>query len=161
MITEYSSYGAIRAVLGVSSNEVEDTVIDLPMYEVLLQEDLLQLGATMAADYATAKGIATPPAATARFVRVLQTYASYQVASTLLGSVSMFAPKDITDGKASLARVADPFKSLKDNVAQSLAYIRGRLLAAYADYSPANAAPVAVTRSWVGSIGLATDPVAG
>lgn len=161
MITEYSSYGAVRAVLGVSPREIEDTVIDLPMYEVLLLEDFLDMSSTMAADYATAKNAVSPTAIETRFVRILQTYASYQVASTLLGSVSMFAPKDITDGKASLARVADPYAALKENVAQSLGYVRQRLLAAYEAYSPANVAPAAVRRSWVVGVGLANDPVAG
>lgn len=161
MITQYTSYGAVRAVLGVSANELADSVLDLSLYEVLLTEDLAVLGATMEADYAAAKALTPATALSTRFVRVLQAYASYQVAGSLLGSAAMFAPKDITDGKATVARVADPFKSLEASVMQGLAYIRGRLLIAYGEYSPANPVSSAAARTYVSAIGLAIDPVAG
>lgn len=161
MITQYTPYGAVRAVLGVSANELADNVLDLTLYEVMLTEDLDLLGASMISDYGVAKALATPTAISTRFVRVLQAYASYQVAYSLLGSATMFAPKDITDGKATMARVADPFKNLETNVARGLAYVRGRLLAAYGAYNPANPAPAAVVRTYVSAVGLALDPVAG
>lgn len=161
MITDYTSYDAVRAVLGVSNEEIDDDVINLPLYETLLSEDLLDLSATIQADFATVRDIAvgTQTAIEKRFVRVLQTYASYQVASTLLGSVALFAPKDVTDGKAATARVADPFKTLKEDVLASLVYIRTRLLTAYDAYSPSYSAPATVTRTFIVSTGLAIDPV--
>lgn len=161
MITDYTSYDAVRAVLGVSSEEIEDSVINLPMYETLLAEDLLDLSSSIQADFITTRDIAaaTQTAIEKRFVKIMQTYASYQVASTLLGSVAMFAPKDVTDGKASMARVSDPFKTLKADVMASLVYIRTRLLTAYEAYSGSYTVPVAVSRVFISSTGLSIDPV--
>ena len=161
MIVDYTSYDAVRAVLGVSSEEIDDDVINLPLYEVMLSEDLLDLSGSIQTDFITVRDIpvGTQTDIEKRFVRVMQTYASYQVASTLLGSVALFAPKDITDSKASVTRVNDPFKTLKEDVLASLVYIRTRLLTAYDAYSPTYAAPTAVTRTFITSTGLAIDPV--
>lgn len=161
MITEYASYDSVRAVLGVSPEEVEDATLDLPLYEVLLKEDLLDLSSTIDADYNTAKELASPTAIETRFVQVMQTYASYQIAYTLLGAAPMFAPKDIKDGKAGVVRVSDPFKGLETSIVQAMSYIRTRLLAAYETYSPTNVAPVTVTRRLLAGVTLGTDPVTG
>lgn len=156
MLTEYTSYNAVRAVLGVSSDEIDDGVLELPMYEVLLSEDVLELQTNMLADYTTAKLLVTPESK--RFVRLFQTYASYQVAYTLLGSVPLFAPKDINDSKTAISRVADPFKNLEASIGNTLGYIRGRLLSAYLAYSPTTSVQVAVPRRLLSSVG-GYDPV--
>jgi hypothetical protein len=160
MIIDYASYDSIRAVLGVSQDEIEDSTIDLPLYEVLLSEDLRGMYSTLEADYHTVRAVATPSAAETRFVKILQTYAAYQVAYTLLGSVIMFAPKNISDGKASVERVDKPFAVLDANVSRTLSYVRDRLLDAYQAYNPIKVAPATVTRSMIVSTSL-SDPVTG
>lgn len=161
MLTDYTSYAAVRAVLGVSSDEIEDTVIALPMYEIMLVEDLLDLNPSMNDDYSVVRVIASKTAIEARFAQIVQTYASYQVAYTLLGAAPMFAPKDIKDGKAGVARVADPFQPLQASIAQALSYIRIKLLSSYEAYAPAELAPQAISRDFLTSTGLSLDPVTG
>ena len=42
-ITDYAAYDEIRAVLGVSDEELEDATLALPMYEKLLNMELLDI----------------------------------------------------------------------------------------------------------------------
>lgn len=160
-ITDYTTCTAIRAVLGVSEDEIDNSVILLPIYEVMLQEDLLDMSATLQTDYMAASVLVNPTAVDLRFIRIFQTYAAYQVAYTLLGSAQMFAPLDIKDGKAGVIRVADPFKPLEEMIIKSLSYIRIRLLAAYQAYNPAVLAPNAISRVMLTGAVLGVDPVTG
>lgn len=154
-------YDSIRAVLGVSEAEVENTALDTLIYEVRLTEEFRSTGATLYADFIAAKVLASPTAASTRFVQVTQLFAAYFTANCLLAALPLFAPKHITDGKGGQDRVTDPYKGLRDTLPQDLAYVKSRLLDAYAAYQPTADIEVAVTRVLVAGVPLAISPITG
>lgn len=158
-LTDYTACDSVRAVLGVSEEEVPDTVLASPIYATLLSETLLELSAALATTYITTKDKVTRTADEQRFVDLTQTFSAYSVASKMLGSLPMFAPMTIKDSKAMVTRIQDPFAALKEDVAGTYTYIKDKLLAAFAVVSPANPAPNITTRTLVVATGLGLDPV--
>src|SRR4051812_18526952 len=99
MLTQYAAYDEIRAALGVAEEEITDTVLSLPNYELMLQFELEELGTfspTIDATYQTLiDSVATPSPTTdeRRFVNIMRVFSTYSVARQLTKSVAMFAPK--------------------------------------------------------------------
>ncbi len=160
-ITTYTTTNSVRAVLGVSEPEIPDTVLVDPIYEVVLKEHLRGLSTTIRAAFLAAVADLSPTADETRFVELMQTYAAYQVASQLLGSLPLFAPKLIEDASSKMDRITDPFASLRESLAASLAWLRGVLLEAYEVLVPAEPAPSAVARTLVVNVPLGTNPITG
>lgn len=162
-LTDYTTYPSIRAVLGVATAEIRDTVLALPLYENALTLDLMTLNPTLITQYETIKVI-DPSARTAlqaRFFNLVQLYAAYAVSVQLLGSAEMFAPKKITDGAASMERNVDAWATLRDAVSLAYSRMRGQLLALLEEVDPTQPVPVLTTRRYVSAVALGTDPVTG
>ena len=160
-ITTYTTTNSVRAVLGVSEPEIPDTVLVDPIYEVVLKEHLRGLSTTIRAAFITLVADLTPTDDEARFVELMQTYAAYQVASQLLGSLPLFAPKLIEDASSKADRITDPFAALRESLAASLAWLRGVLLAAYETLEPDEPAPSSVARVLVVNVPLSVNPITG
>jgi hypothetical protein len=159
-ITDYTTSTSIRAVLGVSDDEIENATIEDDIYSVQLDEALYELGPTLAADYATIKaGTQTPQ--TSRFLKLINTWCAYHVANDLLTSVKMFAPQTIKADKDEAIRVADPYKDLRETVSQLLSKFALKILTVYADLFPAQLPPVQKVTINLISVSLPTDPVTG
>lgn len=166
MLTEYISYAEVRAVLGVSPKEIPDSVIGLDVYEqqfLLDMEDVDQGGGQALLEFAriTALDPGTRTADEARYLVITRLVAGYHVAQQLLGSISMFAPQTIQDGKAKLDRFDDPFDSLRNAVAASYAKLLQRLRSLLLILVPGAAVPTATVRRFISSVGLGTDPITG
>jgi hypothetical protein len=116
-ITTYTTYGDVRAALGVSEMELTDTELELAMYENALElamdEVTLDSGLTLQAAFAAA----TP---TSRIKRLTQLYATYAVAEVAANALSMLAPKTISDSKTSLSRFSSEatFKSVITSISR-------------------------------------------
>lgn len=158
-LTTYTTYDEVRAVLGISPEEIPDATLALQIYSTQLDEDLRDVSTDLASTFATINALTSPTADQTRFLHLASSFAAYSVAQSLLGGLQLFAPQQITDGKTHQIRVQDPFKDLRENIAGSYTYIKTRLEAAFAVVSPTHTAPDAVTRVFIGSVGLATDPV--
>lgn len=160
-LTDFTTYAEVRAVLGVSEPEITDTVLALPMYEVLLTEDLRELNEDLEADFLAADALPSPTADQARFVYLVETYCGHKIGSLLIGSLPMFAPRVITDSSSGFERMADPYQNMRQAITDTLAYLRVRVLEAYATLTPAAPAPIPTVRVLVANVGLGTDPVTG
>jgi len=135
MLTDYTTYDEIRAVLGVSTDELEDEVLALPLYASHLQGELEDVALALPSAYIAV--ITIPEASRTdvqqRFALATALFSAYAVAKQLSASLPLFSPKDITEGKASVARFGnDPYKVVIAAVQKDYDRLRMRLNAAYA-----------------------------
>jgi len=145
-LTEFTTPDSIRSVLGVSAKELEDTTLLQKRYETMLIEDVLALHAQMLEDFRTTFALPTKTDDEQRFLDLFEAFAAHQVAKQCLGSIEMFAPRRITDGKSELERSTDPYKRLRDDVAAVLNILRIRLREAYARINPDATPPAPAER---------------
>ena len=113
-LTDFASYDEIRAVLGVSDEELEDGTLALPMYLKLLQMEFGDLNADLESKYLDVKALTNPTAKEQKLLDVVSVFSAYAIAFHLLTSMPLFAPKQITDGRASTDRIADPFEGVRE-----------------------------------------------
>ena len=156
-LTDFATYDEIRAVLGVSDEELEDGTLALPMYLKLLQLDFGDIAGTLEAQYLAAKASITPSAAEQKLVDVVSVFSAYAISKHLLTSLPLFAPKRITDGRAETDRITDPFEGVREGV-NSMCRVResrvGAALAALGTSVTVNPA-----RTFFSVAGLAINPV--
>lgn len=155
-ILDYTTYDDIRAVLGVSTDELEDTTLDLEIYDSGLVLDLEDVDLGLSDAY-----LALPATRTAtqdRFHRTVRMFAAYSVARQLTASLPMFGPKDISDGKATVTRFADsPYKETIKRVQAEFDRCRTRLEKAYAGLS--SGAYTLTIPTFLSVASPSTDPV--
>lgn len=158
-LQDFTSADEVRAVLGVSPEELEDQTLELGIYLNQLQFDLADVGVTLEATYLAIKDleVSNRTAVQQKLFNVTSVYSSYFVSRLLLTSLPVFAPKQITDGKASQVRIDDPFSRVKEGVEAQYLVLRARLLAALAATGVSVAS--GISRIYVGSAGLSSNPV--
>jgi hypothetical protein len=142
LLSYVASYGEVRVLLGVSEDELDDTMLSYTVFRRSLEEGLNEIDealtkatGTLIAQFKTVSAIANASrtAAQQRFFDNVQVYASYHVASDLADSLPQFSPKTISDGKAMVQRHADsPYKIVIDGVRIGKARALARLKRAYA-----------------------------
>ena len=161
ILQNYATADEIRAVLGVSPEELEDTTLALPIYVRQLQFDLTEVGGGVEAAYlaVAAKSLSSRSITEQKLYDVTAVYSSYVISRLLLTSLGIFAPKQITDGKASQTRTEDPYKYVREGVEASYATLRSRLLAAYAALG--NSVGATPNRTYVTTSPLRVNPVTG
>jgi hypothetical protein len=121
---------------------------------------LYDVAATLEADYLAIAALPSKSTTQQKLYDVMQAFAPYAVSKSLLGSLSLFAPRRITDGRAEMERVVDPFQDARDGVDAGYNVLLDRLRAAYEALG--NTVTVA-TRvfSYALAAPLGTDPVTG
>jgi hypothetical protein len=155
-LVQFTSYEEVRAAIGVSEEELPDAVIGLPMYLQSLLLDLDEIHEDVDTTYVALTG--TLDADEQRFQRLVQLFATYSVARTLLTGLDLFAPKRIQDGRAELERTEDPYAAVREGVLAMYGRVRLKLIEAFETLVPA--AEVSVTTlTWGSSVGIAADPV--
>ena len=161
-ITEYTTPDSVRAILGVSDDELEDEVIGNAVYTTLLDEALLDLSPTLPANFKVVQEQDTKTSDEARFVARVQTWSAYFLANLLLTSAETFSPQILKSEKDAFERVVDPFAHLREDVPGMMEYLRAKIDASYAILFPAeDIADSATVRILVVNAGLGTDPVTG
>ena len=160
LLTDYVTYDGVRAALGVAPEELEDTTLALKLYVDVLQVELEDIDLTLPDLYTTTKAVPTPTAPESRFPQSAQLFATYVVARHLLGSISLFAPKDITDGKTATARVGDPYRELRADIQAQYDRFKARLEATF-EALTSTTVTTAVTKSYFAIASPSTDPVTG
>lgn len=161
-ITSYTSYDEVRAVLGVSTDELEDSTLALALYDYGLQAELKDIGPGLPADFAIVSAIAEGSRTTAEqwFFQNTKLFAAYAVAKQLGTALPLFGPKDISDGKATVSRFADsPYREVLKRVEREYGAAKTRLESAYAQYNSSSNTPV--SRNYLMASSLSTDPVTG
>jgi hypothetical protein len=162
MITAYTSPDSIRAILGVSEQELEDVTILDPVYSTVLDEALYDLGLDLPDHFAIVQETAPKTRTQARFVNVVATWSAYQVAQQLVLSVKMFAPKTIKSEKDQFDRILDPYSNLRGDIEAMLDNLKVKIGALYGELFPSEpAVPETPARTLVIASPLGTDPVTG
>ena len=156
-LTDFATYDEIRAVLGVSDEELEDGTLALPMYLKLLQLDFGDIAGTLEAQYLAAKASITPSAAEQKLVDVVSVFSAYAISKHLLTSLPLFAPKRITDGRAETDRITDPFEGVREGVNSMYPVLKSRVGAALAALG--TSVTVNSARIFFSVAGLAINPV--
>lgn len=162
MLTDYSTPDTVRALLGISDLEVEDSQLMLPIYVLTVESGLDNLSTSVLPMYSTVSAIA-PDSRTLtqkRFFNTVQLYAATLVAIELLPTLPMAAPRKIGDEKAVVERVNDPYKLLVENLAASLGVLGTRITGALAVLDTSFSA-TRVARRFVSNVALGFDPVTG
>lgn len=142
LLTDYvPAYEEIRALLGVSDEELADGTLGLRVFLRSLEEGLNEIddsltkpAGSLLAQFKTVAKIAneTRTATQQRFFEAVQTYATYHVAADLTVTLPQFSPKTISDGKAMVQRHADsPYKVTIDGVLAGKSRALSRLKNAY------------------------------
>lgn len=156
-LTDFASYDEIRAVLGVSDEELEDGTLALPMYLKLLQMEFSDISGTLESQYLAAKAAPSPSAAEQKLLDVVSVFSAYAISKNLLTSMPLFAPKRITDGRAETDRVTDPFEGVREGVNSYYQMLKLRVSVALEDLgTPVTVAP---SRTYFAATGLAINPV--
>lgn len=161
ILTAFTSYADIRAALGVGIAEIPDAVISLPLYENNLGVELDKLSLSMEADFVAATALAVKTANQTRFLRSVQLFATYAVARQLTGSLPLFSPKEVHDGKASMVRYASsPYEATIKAVKEGFETYKAVTVAAYALVNTATSAD-ATLRPYLSVVAPSYDPVTG
>ena len=165
MITDYTTYDDIRAILGASLDEIPDSVISLRSNENALKIALLSITGQLSYDteertledyYEYIKSLSTPTVEQQKLAMLIENYAAYIVADVLAGSISTLLPKVQADGKSNLTRFSDQstFISVQIRIKDSL----GAILAAINSLFGVS---TDISASFVKSIAPAVDKVTG
>lgn len=160
-LAPFTTPADVRAVCGISTDEVEDEQLDLLIYELALERDLRSVSPGLPEDFRT---YLSSPAASPQevvVVKATQMFATYAVALELTTSLPLMAPKDISDSKTATSRFADaPYKVVIAKVEAAYEKSKAALLDALADVAGGSAStrrlPTLLARS-----APSYDPVTG
>lgn len=163
-LTTYCQYSEVRSALGVNDQELRDGVLALPVYEMGLVRELNKLSTSLNAAFSVVAQLAPADRTEPQqgLYDATRLFAVYAVAKQVGVSLANFAPKDVTDGKASVSRLAgDPAGDTVGKVDQMYRALRTELDAVYAAFVGGTAAlSGGPTPMFLASKRL-TDPVTG
>lgn len=140
-LIDYTTTDSVRAVLGVSEDEVEDVTLALQMYSDSLDLAMDGIDPDLQDTYTTVKAVDSPTKDQKRFLKQVTLYAAYQVASQCIAQLPMFAPILIQDGKGEQRRMLDPYEGLKVAIPAMMARLTSALVASLALVEPGFLAP--------------------
>lgn len=141
-LTDYTSYDEVRAVLGVSVDEIADATLDLGVYSLNLLAELEDISETLPEDYAIVSDIdgGNRTEKQRKLYNAVQLFAPYAAGKQLASSLPLFSPKAVTDGKSGFTRYSDsPYKHAIDNCFKQYSANRQRLVDAYASFQDTSA----------------------
>jgi hypothetical protein len=160
MLSEFTSPDEVRAVLGVSDDEIEDETLLLPLYELMLTEDLETVGSGLTSTFRTVSDLSIDDRTNLqkRLYNLTRLFSAYAVAKHLLTSLPYFGEQRMADGRAEKERIADPYEKTMAGVLSGLNDLRLRLSAVFAAETGTPALST-TARIYATSTGLAIDPV--
>lgn len=165
-LTTYCDFAEVRSALGVNDLELADTVLGLPVYEMGLVRELNKVSTSLNAAFSSlaAKDPDDRSGAEALLYDAVRLFSVFAVAKQSGVSLGNFAPKDISDGKASVSRFAGgPYTDVLNRVDQIYSALKTDLRSAYEAFS--GAASGAPSSSTPGTDFIASsrrvDPVTG
>lgn len=165
-LTAYCDFAEVRSALGVNALELSDVVLSLPVYEMGLVRELNRLSTSLNAAFSIVAAVASGSrtevqAALYDGVRLFSVYACAKQVGV---SLANFAPKEVGDGKAMVARFAgEPFEKVLGRVDDMYSALRVDLRTAYETYAQVSTgATASVVPTLFISAGRRTyDPVTG
>lgn len=162
-LTTYCSYDEVRSALGVNDLELPDRVLGLPVYEMGLVREVSRLSTSLNAAFSSvsSKTPATRTAAEKALYDAMRLFSVYTVAKQVGVALPTFAPKEVSDGKASVSRFAgEPFKATLAAIDEYLAAYKLDLKAAF-DALNGSATPQSAVMVGVVAASRSYDPVTG
>lgn len=160
-LTKYTTYDEIRAVLGVTDEELEDSTLSLGVYSSALDMELDDVDSGIAGLFDVVANLDEAIRTTdqQKFYGGVRLFATYAVARQLSSSLPLFSPKDITDGKAGISRFSDsPYKTTIRDVKEQFSRLKQRLTLLYDTLQLTSTATVTLTGL---SVTSPIDPVTG
>ena len=163
MLADLTTCDEVRAVLGVSDDEIEDRTILLPVYEYNLEAELRGVSATLISHCADVR--AKPEAERTDnekwLLKMAAIFATYAVAKNLTTSLPMFSPKEVSDSKASMARFSqNPYADTIAAILKQFDVAKGRVTEALTAIEVVSARRFKFTPNLMRAAG-GTDPVTG
>lgn len=160
-LTDYTTYAEVRAVLGVSTTELPDTVLAQPQHAIMLTLDLEDINTGIPALYTTVSALpeVSRSADQQRFYDLARLTAAYAIARNLLTSLPLFSVSRLTDGRAEFERQKDIFEDVRKAVNAMYDKLRLKLSAIFVVLTPSQPVYASVTQVFTAATGLATDPV--
>lgn len=158
-ITTYTTYNEIRAVLGVSDADIEDSTLALAIYSNLLNSDLESINSNFISLHQTIAGEASQTDAQQRFLRNTSSFATFSVAKSLLAAMPMFAVEKMSDSKATGERFDEAQKDTAKRIEAMYDSSRAALIASVGEVG--SSATTTRTFSLFAVSSPATDPVTG
>jgi hypothetical protein len=162
-LTPYCTNDEVRAVLGVSISEIQDEVLDLPVYEMGLRRELNKVSLSLPAAFSTVNSIAyaSRTAVQSALFDAVKMFSVYAVARQSGAPLALSAPKSLNDDKSGFSRYADsPYKDVLERIEQMFQHTRQDLLNALNEYQGS----VTATRPVIGALAVSSrvyDPVTG
>lgn len=145
-ISDYTSFEDVRAALGVSSDELDDTTLSLPLYEYSLKARLREIDTTVTTVYATLVDVTLTSLTDSQknLKEAVYLFSTYAVALQLTVSLPLFSPKEISDGKSMQSRYTqDPYEVTIKMVTGQYEKFKKNLAVLFATYIlSASATPV-------------------
>lgn len=134
-VIAYTTYGAVRAVLGVDEIELKDIDLDHEYLSYSIDKALSSVSGvlspdteerTLAGHYDYINSLGVPTSTQSLFKSAITSYVTYIVAAEVGQSMSMFAPKTKSDGKALATRFSSEatFKTVMSGIYDKLMTIR-------------------------------------
>jgi hypothetical protein len=165
-LLQYTTYDAVRSLLGLTARELADATLALPHWMLAVELDLQDVdgaaGETVS-QYETILAIlpASRTAAQAQYFKVAGMYVMYHVGLQLSRSADVYSPVSNSDGKASVERDPDRFEKLRPVLEGGLQKLKERLKEALLVLVPGTAVAATPTRTMILGVGLGADPVTG
>lgn len=161
-LSEFTTFGDVRAALGVTSDELEDATLSLRLYDFSLRADLDSINSELINTFRSIAAETNPTDDEIKLQEMVQLFSTYSVAKHLTTSLPMFSFKEVTDGKASDTRSSESYLATIELVGRLYDQYRTELvrrLSTVLTGSPSVSAPA--LRSYV-LVGLPSrDPVTG
>lgn len=136
MITDYTTFADVRALLGVNDIELSDATLALEVYSHSLTAELEEVDVGLPAKFVEVADTDDSAWTTAqrRFFESCRLFSAYAVAKQATTALPMFGPKDVGDSKAVISRFSDsPYKQTEKKIKEGFDLQKTRLAKAYAD----------------------------
>lgn len=159
MLTDYTTFADVRAALGVNEDDIQDSVLSLSIYNILLTQDFEDIDVTIESVYATKSALTSPTAAESRFIDACRLFATFSIANQLTITLPLFAAQQITDGKAQVNRFDNPYKDVMAYVLGQYDRARNKLKDAFE--AVGETLTVVQPKLYFKNFAPATDPVTG
>lgn len=161
-LTHYTTNDEVRAVIGVSEEEITDSDLALAIWSTVLELKLAEVSDLLISTYDDVAAIAEGSRSSnqQKFYLLTRMYSAYAVGEELLATQPMFSFKRVTDGKAEAERF-DKWEDVKVGVIKGASVAKKRLMLALGLLNVGYATPSLTTLVPILSTGIASDPVTG
>lgn len=162
-LTSFTTYNDIRAILGLTAEELPDADLELETYLFDLERGLSEVGDNLLTDYEASLTAYTANTSTAQqsaLYKATRLYSAIHVSLKIAYSLPMRAEKSVTDGKAAVFRFSDtPVEQMIEGLRGLAATASTNLKSKYASFLGATS--VNTLPSFMAVVSPSTDPVTG